>query len=799
MTTDDKRHPPRPRPPETVKPGQVVQRFSHGRSHIVTVEVKRRRRSPTSSLPTKASAENAETLDAEARARKLALERVRQTHAQGKTVLRPYADPPLPPLEQKPEPAPSPAKESSQARVAPPSVRTPADVNTPPSPAGRRDSHRRHSVEDDQQGTPKTRKKTHVRTPDARRLQNLKRFYPGDTEDVQGVQGQRTGLHRHGTKKSMQKISRTVALPVKIAVRELANLMAEKVGVVLKKAMALGMKLTINDTVDASSAELIVMELGHKATREQTHSEQLETLYEEAKQATAGVPTPRPPIITVMGHVDHGKTSLLDALRRSNVTAKEAGGITQHIGASQVKTADGKILTFIDTPGHAAFTAMRARGAHVTDIVILLVAADDSVKEQTVEAIHHAKASGAPIVVVINKIDKPEANPDRVRQDLLGHEIVVEGMGGDIQDVEVSAQTGQGLDKLTESLLLQAELLELKADPDAPAQGTVLEAKVDRKRGVLATVLVQGGTLKPGQTFVAGTTTGRVRWMMNNVGQSCKQAQAGTPVEIMGFSTPPMAGDDFLVTRDEKTATAIAELRQDQQAEKKADVKPISALQALLQGKKSEVKELTIIVRADAQGSLEAVCGALTKIEHDEVAIKILHRGVGTPSESDVDLAQASGALLLAFGVPITSALKEKAKAVGVEAQQYDIIYKLVESIRDLLAGLLSPLTQEVALGKAEIRKVFSIKKMGNIAGCYVTQGVIKRNAMARIKTGGTLRFETTIETLKRQQSDVKEAKEGYECGIMFESKAAFEEGDTIEVFEMENIKRTLDDKAPAS
>jgi translation initiation factor IF-2 len=575
--------------------------------------------------------------------------------------------------------------------------------------------------------------------------------------------------------------------------------MAEKVGAVLKKAMTLGMKLTINDTVDAASAELVVMEMGHKATREKTHDEQLDTLYEAARNATSGVPTARPPVITVMGHVDHGKTSLLDALRRSNVTAKEAGGITQHIGASQVTTAGNKVLTFIDTPGHAAFTAMRARGAHVTDIVILLVAADDSVKEQTVEAIHHAKASGAPIVVVINKIDKPEANPDRVRQDLLGHEIIVESMGGDIQDVEVSAQTGQGLDKLTEALLLQAELLELRADPGAPAQGTVLEAKVDRKRGVLATVLVQGGTLKPGHTFVAGTTTGRVRWMMNNSGQACKQAHAGSPVEIMGFSTPPMAGDDFLVTQDDKTATAIAELRRAQRTAQETTIKPVSALQALLQGKKTEVKELTIIVRADAQGSLEAVCGALTKIEHDEVAIKILHRGVGALNESDVDLAQASGALLLAFGVPVTSALKEKAKAVGVEVQQYDIIYKLVESIKDLLAGLLSPLTQEVALGKAEIRKIFSIKKMGQIAGCYVTQGVAKRNAMARVKAGNTLRFETTIGTLKREQSDVKEVKEGYECGIMFENKAAFEEGDTIEVFEMENIKRTLDDKTPTA
>lgn len=583
-----------------------------------------------------------------------------------------------------------------------------------------------------------------------------------------------------------------VALPASLTVRELAFLMSEKLSRVLRTTMKMGLSVTANETLDTATAELIVLEMGHTVTHQETEASKLDSL-EQAEKDVKDLPTEvRPPIVTVMGHVDHGKTSLLDAMRETNITGKEAGGITQHIGAYQITTQSGKKITFIDTPGHAAFTQMRARGAQSTDIVILLVSADDGVMKQTVEAIEHTKAAGVPMIVAINKIDKPEANPDHVRQGLLAHDIVVESLGGDVQDVCVSAKTKKNLEGLQDAILLQAEMLELKAPVKARAQGVVLEAKQDKKRGLVGSILIQKGTLDVGDIFVAGATWGRVRRITNDRHKNVRQAILSEPVEIMGFDAPPEAGDDFFVTHDESIAKIIAALRTSLRAQPGTQKSGPASLDDLLK-RSNQKKELTIILKADTQGSLEAIQMALENIDHPEVAVKVLYKGVGSPSRSDILLAETSEALVINFNVPIPAELELLAEQSSVHMQRYEIIYQLIENVKDLLAGLLAPEKREVVLGHAEIRQVFSVGKTNKIAGCYVTDGLVKRGAFARLKRGEDVRHESSISTLRREKNDVKEVREKFECGICIENYHDFDVGDVIEVFEKEYVKRTLD------
>ncbi|MDR2902065.1 MAG: translation initiation factor IF-2 [Lactobacillales bacterium] len=585
--------------------------------------------------------------------------------------------------------------------------------------------------------------------------------------------------------KTPEKITREVIIPETITVQELANRMSEKGATVVKVLMKLGMMVTINQTIDADTAELVVDELGHKARR--VAESDVEDILKTESDNPSHLIT-RPPVVTVMGHVDHGKTSLLDALRSTNVAAGESGGITQHIGAYQVALPSGQKVTFIDTPGHEAFTAMRARGAKVTDIVVLVVAANDSVMPQTIEAIHHAKAAGVPIVVAINKIDAPGANPQKVRMDLLNHEIVVESMGGDVQDVEVSAKLRQNMDKLIEAILLQAEVLDLKADPDRTAEGVVVEARMDKGRGSVATVLVQKGTLHVGDIFVSGQEWGRVRSLFNDQGKRVDEALPAQPLEVIGLQGTPKAGDDFIVVDSENRAREVSGYRQ-RKARELLNVKTMSGAEHLLAKiKAGEIKELPVLIKGDVQGSVEALNGILSKIANNEVKIHILHSGVGAINESDITLARASKAIVIGFNVRANPTAREMAKRDGVDIRYYSIVYDVADDMKKALEGLLAPEYREKILGYAEVRQVISISKVGKIAGCMVTEGVVKRGAKVRLLRDNVVIHEGTLSQLKRFKDDVKEVKEGFECGMSFEKYDDVKVGDTIECFEMEEI-----------
>ena len=585
--------------------------------------------------------------------------------------------------------------------------------------------------------------------------------------------------------KPQEKIVREVIIPETITVQELANRMSEKGATVVKTLMKLGMMVTITQTIDADTAELVVADLGHKAKRvaESDVEEGLKTVEDNPADLKS-----RPPVVTVMGHVDHGKTSLLDALRETNVAAGESGGITQHIGAYQVQVAGGKRVTFIDTPGHEAFTAMRARGAKVTDLVVLVVAANDSVMPQTIEAVHHAKAAGVPIVVAINKIDVPGANPQKVRMDLLQHEVVVESMGGDVLEVEVSAKKRLNLDKLIEAILLQAEILDLKASANRSAEGVVVEARMEKGRGSVATVLIQKGTLKIGDVFVCGQEWGRVRSLFNDKGQRVKEASPAEPVEVIGLQGVPSAGDDFIVVEDESRAREVSAYRQRKYRES-LQVKKISTAENLLaQIKAGEIKELPVLVKGDVQGSVEALNGILSKIKNNEVKVNVLHSGVGAISESDVTLARASHAIIIGFNVRANAGAREIAKRDGVDIRYYSIIYDVADDMKKAVAGLLEPELKEKILGYAEVRQVISISKVGKVAGCMVKEGLMKRGAKARILRDNTVIFTGPLAQLKRFKDDMKEVKEGFECGISFENYDDIKVGDMIECFEMEAL-----------
>ena len=589
-----------------------------------------------------------------------------------------------------------------------------------------------------------------------------------------------------------EKLVREVTIPEAITISDLANRMSERAVDVIRLLMQQGQMLQINDVIDADTAQLIAEEMGH-SVRRVSEADVEEGLFDVADDAAHMAP--RAPVVTVMGHVDHGKTSLLDAIRSTHVAAGEAGGITQHIGAYQVTAPSGAKITFIDTPGHAAFTAMRARGAKVTDIVVLVVAADDGVMPQTVEAIHHAKAAKVPIIVAINKMDKPDAKPERVRTDLLQHEIQVESMGGDVVDVEVSATKKTNIDKLLEMIGLQAEILDLKANPERPAEGTVIEAKLDRGRGPVATVLIQRGTLRVGDLVVAGAEWGRVRALVSDTGEPIESAGPSTPVEVLGFSGTPDAGDRLAVVENEGRAREVADYRGRQKREKtaaRATGMRGSLEQMMAQAKTSGRKEFPLVIKADVQGSLEAVIGSLDKLGTDEVAARVLHAGVGGISESDVTLAEASGVPIIAFNVRANKEAREAAERAGIEIRYYNIIYDLVDDVKKVMSGLLPPTLRETMLGNAQILEIFKVSKVGNIAGCRVTDGTVERGANVRLIRDNVVIHEGKLSQLKRFKDDAKEVSAGMECGMAFEDYQDMRQGDVIECYRVETIQRSL-------
>jgi translation initiation factor IF-2 len=621
------------------------------------------------------------------------------------------------------------------------------------------------------------------------------RALSGDEERMRSLASvrrarERERLRLHQYEQEAVKVVRDVVVPETITVQELSNRMAERGADVVKALMRMGVMATINQVIDADTAELVVSEFGHRLRRVSEADVEVGLRGEEDTEETL---EPRAPVVTVMGHVDHGKTSLLDALRETDVAAGEAGGITQHIGAYRVNLRSGKQITFIDTPGHQAFTAMRARGANVTDIVVLVVAADDGIMEQTVEAIRHAKAAKAPIIVAINKIDKPEARPERVRQELLQHDLVVEQLGGEILDVEVSALKKTNLDRLEETILLQAELLDLKANAKRPAEGVVLEAKLERGRGPVATVLIQRGTLRVGDIFVAGSEWGRVRALVDDHGESQSEAGPSTPIEVLGFNGSPLAGDDFIVAESESRARDIADFRQRRRRDAAAAVGGRGTLEQMFsQIAAGTASELPVVVKSDVQGSLEAIVGSLDKISTDEVSIRVLHSAVGGITESDVILAKASNAVIIGFNVRANPQARDLARRDGVEIRYYSIIYNLIDDMRAALSGLLTPTLRERFLGNAAIREVFNITRVGKVAGCMVTEGTVRRGAKVRLLRDNVVIHEGSLKTLKRFKDEVREVREGYECGMAFENYHDVQTGDVIECFEIEEVARTL-------
>ena len=587
-----------------------------------------------------------------------------------------------------------------------------------------------------------------------------------------------------------KKVLRDVVVPETITVQELANRMAERGTDVIRALMKMGVMAAINESIDADTAELVVQEFGHRVRRVSEADVEVGLGGEADKEEFL---EPRAPVVTVMGHVDHGKTSLLDALRAADVASREAGGITQHIGAYQVTLQSGARITFLDTPGHEAFTAMRARGAKVTDIVVLVVAADDSVMPQTVEAIRHAKAANVPIVVAINKIDKPGANPDKVRQQLLQHSVAAEEMGGDVLMVEVSAKTRAGLDKLEEAILLQAELLDLKANPNRPAEGAVIEAKLDRGRGAVATVLIERGTVKVGDVFVAGAEWGRVRALIDDRGTAVDSAGPAAPVEVLGLQGTPEAGDGFMVVQSETRAREISAFRQRRQRDARAVAGARGTLEEMFSKiKAGEVKELAVVVKADVQGSLEAILGAGEKLGTEEVAVRVLHGAVGGINESDVTLAKASNGLVIGFNVRANKQARESAARDHVDIRYYSVIYDVINDFKSMLTTMLAPMVRETFLGNAEVREVFAVSKVGKVAGCLVTEGHVHRGSKVRLLRDNVVIYAGALATLKRFKDDVRDVKQGTECGIALENYNDIQVGDVIECFDVEEVARQL-------
>jgi translation initiation factor IF-2 len=606
-----------------------------------------------------------------------------------------------------------------------------------------------------------------------------------------GGRGERGGHDQGSQAQQAEAIVREVHVPETITVADLAHKMSVKAAEVIKLMMKMGQMVTINQPLDQETAMIVVEELGHKAIAAALDDPEAMMLEESAAHADAER-LPRPPVVTIMGHVDHGKTSLLDYIRRTKVAAGEAGGITQHIGAYHVETPRG-IITFLDTPGHEAFTAMRARGAKATDIVILVVAADDGVMPQTVEAIHHAKAAGVPIVVAMNKIDKAEANPERVKQELVAQQVVPEEFGGESPFVPVSARTGQGIDDLLENVLLQAEVLELKAPAEAPAKGIVIEARLDKGKGPVATVLVQTGTLKRGDVLLAGSAYGRVRAMLDEAGKPIAEAGPSIPVEVQGLSEVPPAGEEAMVIADERKAREIALFRQGKFRDVKLARQQAAKLENMLeQMTEGAAQTLALIVKADVQGSQEALSQAMLKLSTDEVKVQIVHAAVGGITESDVNLAVASKAVVIGFNVRADQAARKLAEANGVDVRYYNIIYDAVDEVKAAMSGMLAPEKREETIGTVEIREIFTVSKIGNIAGCMVTDGVVRRGARIRLLRDSVVIWTGELDSLKRFKDDVREVREGFECGLTLKNNNDIKIGDQLEVFEVKEVARTL-------
>jgi translation initiation factor IF-2 len=618
----------------------------------------------------------------------------------------------------------------------------------------------------------------------------------GDSEErVRSVAAFRRRVQRlkgNQVAETKEKIAREVTVPETITIQELANRMSERAVDVIRFLMKQGQMAKITDVIDADTAQLVAEELGHTVKRV-AESDVEEGLFDEA-DAVDDLIT-RAPVVTIMGHVDHGKTSLLDALRKANVAGGEAGGITQHIGAYQVTSPLGEKITFIDTPGHAAFSAMRARGAKVTDIVILVVAADDGVMPQTIEAISHARAAGVPIIVAINKIDKPNANPERVRTELLQYEVQVESMGGETLEIEVSAKERRNLDKLLEAITLQAEVLDLRANPKRSGEGTVIEAKLDRGRGPVATVLVQRGTLHAGDIVVAGAEWGRVRALVSDSGKQVQDAGPSVPVEILGFNGAPDAGDRVVAVENEARAREITEYRQRQRRDRiaaRAGSARGSLADMMNQLKSGGRKDYTLIVKGDVQGSVEAIIGALDKLGNEEVGARVMHSGVGGINESDITLAEATGAIVIGFNVRANKEAREAAERAGIEIRYYSIIYDLVDDMKEAMSGMLAPTLREERIGEARILQVFAVSKIGKVAGCLITEGRVERGAHVRLIRGDVVVHEGKLSSLKRFKDEVKDVPSGQECGLAFENNQDMREGDIIECFRVESIRRSL-------
>ncbi len=832
---------------KTVEAGQVRQNFSHGRSKSVTVEVRKKRvidrggkAGKADPAQADAAAESAddplhgelteheraararaltearkadeearrreqerherearETEEAERRAEEAARRATEETAARPEPAPEPEpAAPPRDAPRTAPKPAEGSAEQEGGARRTAAPGKPGAKAKAKPQEAA--------TTEEDRPGRrsaskPDAARKAPARTRGEPRRRAGKLTIAAaldDTERTRSLASVKRAREKEKQKQRKadgsdpQKAVREVIVPETITVQELSNRMAERAGNVVKALMKMGVMATINQVIDADTAELVAAEFGNKVKRVSDADVEI-GLTGDADTATDL--QSRPPVVTVMGHVDHGKTSLLDALRATDVAGGEAGGITQHIGAYQVTLDSGAKISFIDTPGHAAFTQMRARGAQVTDIVILVVAADDGIMPQTVEAIRHAKAAEVPIIVAINKVDKPEADPNRVRTELLQHELVPEEMGGDIITVEVSAKQRINLDKLEEMVLLQAEMLDLKANPDRSCEGVVIEAKMERGRGSVATILVQRGTLRVGDPFVTGGEHGRVRALIDDRGQQIEAAGPAMPVEVLGLNGTPSAGDDFVAVEDEQKAREVSEYRQRRDRLARNAASQRGTLEQMFESIQSgETKELPVVVKGDVQGSVEAILGSLEKLGNEEVKVRVLHAAVGGINESDITLAQASNAFVVGFNVRANPQAREMARRDGVEIRYYSIIYDVTDDIKKALTGIMAPTLRETFLGYAEIREVFRITKVGSVAGCMVTDGIVKRGAKVRLLRDDVVIHEGALSTLKRFKDDVKEVRDGYECGMSFESYDDLKVGDVIECFEIEEVAAEL-------
>jgi translation initiation factor IF-2 len=825
-------------------PGQVKQSFSHGRTKAVVVETKRKRvvvpkpggpDTPTASGTQAASSirrpagvteaemerrmaavRAAKSRETEEAAARLAEERQREEERD-----RRRAEIEAREREDREREAARRAKEEEEARAAAataaaanaPAQAAPAQRATPAAPAAparpaERSNDDRAPARAPAAVTGAARKAEREREErEARKAREEGNRRAGKLTLTAALDGGEGGRQRSmaamkrkqekarakalGLAQRAEKQVRDVQLPETIVVQELANRMAERAADVVKSLMKMGMMVAMNQAIDADTAELVIEEFGHRAVR--VSDSDVEQVIDSVRDKDEDLIT-RPPIVTIMGHVDHGKTSLLDAIRKTNVVSGEAGGITQHIGAYQVTTESGAVLSFLDTPGHAAFTSMRARGAQVTDIVVLVVAADDSVMPQTIEAINHAKAAKVPMIVAINKCDKPSADPQRVRTQLLQHEVVVEQMGGDVQDVEVSAVTGKGLDNLLEAIALQSEILELRANPTRAAMGAVIEAKLDVGRGPVATVLVQHGTLRKGDIFVVGEQWGKVRALLNDKGERVDEAGPSVPVEVLGLNGTPEAGDVLNVVETEAQAREIADYREQASKDKRAAAGAATTLEQLMAKAKADqsVSELPVLVKADVQGSSEAIVQALEKVGNDEVRVRVLHYGVGAVTDSDVGLAEASGAPIIAFNVRANATARNAAQQKGVEIRYYSIIYDLIDDIKAAASGLLKAEVRETFIGYATIKEVFKVSNVGKVAGCLVTEGVARRSAGVRLLRDNVVVHEGTLKTLKRFKDEVKEVISGQECGMAFENYDDIRPGDVIEIFERQTVERVL-------